>query len=280
MSFFKGRKAVLATMHGKEKVILPLMKELGIDVVVPQNFDTDRFGTFTRDVARAGDQIEAARAKALEAMNATGLDLAIASEGSFGPDRDIPFANSNLELVLLVDRQNNLEIHGHHKSFDTNMAGTYVSSVDEALDFARSVGFPEHAVIVRKNKDSKKQIHKGIKSEEELREVVQKMLSKFFVRRVYIETDMRAHMNPRRMQNIVHATKDLLRNIQSVCTECETPGFAIVDTTGSRVCTGCGIKTGTPLYAIKRCQKCLHELKELIDNSVTDDPANCPRCNP
>ena len=64
MSCFAGRTLVVATMHGKERVIAPLLEErLGVRCVVPAGFDTDRYGTFTRDVARAGDQLEAAREK-------------------------------------------------------------------------------------------------------------------------------------------------------------------------------------------------------------------------
>ncbi len=55
--YFRGRTAVLGTKHGKEQVIAPLLDEhLGVRVVVPDGFDTDRFGTFTRDVDRAGDE--------------------------------------------------------------------------------------------------------------------------------------------------------------------------------------------------------------------------------
>lgn len=44
---FVNRVAVLATMYHKEKVIAPILEqELGIKVIVPQDFDTDRFGTF------------------------------------------------------------------------------------------------------------------------------------------------------------------------------------------------------------------------------------------
>ena len=61
-NIFKGRKIVIATMHGKERVIEPLIRQvLDVDVVVPQHFNTDRFGTFSRDVKRKGTQLETAR---------------------------------------------------------------------------------------------------------------------------------------------------------------------------------------------------------------------------
>ena len=64
-ALFADRVGVLATMHQKEIVIAPLVEqELGVKVVVPENLDTDAFGTFTREIKRPGDQLEAARLKA------------------------------------------------------------------------------------------------------------------------------------------------------------------------------------------------------------------------
>lgn len=55
-------------MHQKEKVIAPLLEqELCIKVIVPQDFNTDIFGTFTRDVKRPGTQIATAKLKAEKA---------------------------------------------------------------------------------------------------------------------------------------------------------------------------------------------------------------------
>ena len=45
---FEGRKIVIATKHKKEQVIVPIVKnELGLNVFVSQDLDTDIFGTFT-----------------------------------------------------------------------------------------------------------------------------------------------------------------------------------------------------------------------------------------
>ncbi len=41
--YFKGRILVLATKHEKEKVMANILeKELGVQVVVPADFDTDK----------------------------------------------------------------------------------------------------------------------------------------------------------------------------------------------------------------------------------------------
>lgn len=281
MSLFNGRTAVLATMHGKEKVIAPILeKELGLKIIVPDNFDSDQFGTFTRDIARTGNQLDAARFKVHSAMKITGIDLGIASEGSFDTDTHIPFINSNLELILLVDDKNSLEIRGHHGSLETNIAGEYVSSVEEALNFAKKIGFPEHAIVVRKKEKSKYQIYKGIRTEEELRQRVYQLLGGFLTKKIYIETDMRAHMNPTRMENIAKATENLVLNIKSECPDCKTPGFSIIDVKKGLKCSGCGLLTDSPATYIKKCQKCNLEKGVPIENKNFEDPSNCNWCNP
>ncbi|MBE9170839.1 hypothetical protein IQ238_26120 [Pleurocapsales cyanobacterium LEGE 06147] len=155
-SLFSDRTAVLATMHHKERVIAPILnRDLGVKVIVPANFDTDRFGTFTRDIARAGNQLEAARHKAEKVLAVTGEGLAIASEGSFFPHPAFPFVACDRELVLLRDRVNHLEIVGEELSTETNYAHTSIQTIEETLEFAQKVGFLEHALVAMTCKDTR-----------------------------------------------------------------------------------------------------------------------------
>ncbi|MEI8130518.1 MAG: DUF6671 family protein [bacterium] len=281
MDMFTGRILVLATMHGKEKVIAPILeKQLGVKVIVPKDFNSDQFGTFTRDKKRTGTQLEAARLKVKTAMKTMGADLGIASEGSFGSDPNIPFVPSNLELILLVDEKNNLEIRGHSRSSDTNISGRYVKSIDEARAFAKQIGFPEHGLIVRKSEKSNRPLYKGIRTQEELEQRVHTLLRGFFAKKVYLETDMRAHMNPTRMQNIQNATEDLVKNIQSECPDCGTPGFVVVGTKGRLLCRHCKQETESPRAYIKKCQKCALEKEVPREDKIFEEPALCERCNP
>ncbi|HSM26634.1 MAG TPA: hypothetical protein VK855_00855, partial [Thioalkalivibrio sp.] len=56
-----GRTLVLLTRHGKERVIAPMLESaLGCRVDLVDGFDTDQLGTFTREIPRAGTQLEAA----------------------------------------------------------------------------------------------------------------------------------------------------------------------------------------------------------------------------
>ncbi|HEY9652262.1 MAG TPA: DUF6671 family protein, partial [Coleofasciculaceae cyanobacterium] len=148
-SLFTNRVAVLATMHQKERAIAPLLEErLGLKVIVPQDFDTDAFGTFTRDIKRPGTQLEAARLKAQKALAVTGETLAIASEGTFGPHPTFPYISLNRELVILLDQANALEIVGQEASTETNYAHQSVSTLEDAYKFADEIGFPEHGLVV------------------------------------------------------------------------------------------------------------------------------------
>ncbi len=278
---FHGRTVVLATMHGKEKVIVPILEsELGVKVILPENFDSDQFGTFTGDTARTGNQLEAARLKVQSAMKLTGAGIGIASEGSFGAHPSVAFMQSNLELVLLLDVKNNLEIRGHHRSSDTNMSGQYVSGPEEALEFAKSIGFPEHGVVIRKSEKDNQSIHKGVQSEYELIKQVESLLESFSTKRVFMETDMRAHMNPTRMEKIALATKDLVANINSRCPACETPGFVIFDVKNGLVCELCKLPTDSPLAYIRKCQKCGVEKTILREDKKYEEPGLCNWCNP
>lgn len=279
--YFKGRALVLATKHEKEKVMAQILeKELGVRVVVPADFDTDQFGTFTREIKRAGDQLEAARRKALAGMVHTGIDLGVSSEGSFGSHPEIPLVPSNFELTLLVDTANGIEIRGHSRSAKVNASGIYVSSIAEAKEVAKKWGFPEHGLVVR-NSENGSVVHKGITTYEELEERVRQLLEKFFEKKVFLETDLRAHMNPTRMENIRSATEDLVKNAKSLCPKCGCPGFVIIDVKRGLPCDGCGTATDMVFMCIYGCQKCKYEEKRLPPNTKkTADPSMCNYCNP
>ncbi|MCC3441281.1 MAG: hypothetical protein JGK01_05575, partial [Microcoleus sp. PH2017_03_ELD_O_A] len=138
LQLLRYRTAVLATMHQKERVMAPILeRELGVIISVPANFDTDAFGTFTREVKRLGTQIEAARQKAEKGLEVAGETLAFASEGTFGPHPMMPYLPANREIVILLDRANNIELVGESLSLETNYSHQLVASIEEAEDFAQ-----------------------------------------------------------------------------------------------------------------------------------------------
>ena len=61
---YSGREIVLVTKHKKEIVIKPLLeKETGCKVLVESDFDTDKLGTFSREIKRKKTQHKTALQK-------------------------------------------------------------------------------------------------------------------------------------------------------------------------------------------------------------------------
>ncbi|MGL5924253.1 DUF6671 family protein [Chroococcidiopsis sp.] len=283
-SLFIGRVAVIATMHKKEEAIAPIVEpELGVQCIVPNDFNTDIFGTFTRDIARPADQIATAKFKAKKALEITGETIAIASEGSFAPHPDLPFISSNQEIVVFIDTLNQLEIVGQEISTETNFNSQSVRTVEEAESFARKIGFPSHGLVVMLSSDSleRTEIFKGINTEEKLTEIVTFALSKSSTGKVHIETDMRALYNPTRMQNIAKATKNLIQKIHQRCPNCACPGFDAIAQRRGLPCGLCNLPTSAIRSVVYQCQKCSFQQEKLFPQGVkVADPAQCMYCNP
>jgi hypothetical protein len=281
---FNNRVGILATMHQKERVIAPLMKqELGIKIVVPHNFNSDIFGTFTRDVNRPGTQIVTARLKAEKALDITGETLAIASEGIFAPHPSFPYIYSNRELVILLDRENDLEIIGEEFSTETNFNHQVVENLQEAKDFARKVGFPEHGLVVwfSESTSNCSQIIKGIITKEKFVEAINLALNNSPDSKVHLETDMRALYNPTRMKNIEKATRNLIEKINNHCPKCSTPGWEITQRIPGLPCAICSMPTTITRAVIYQCKKCgFSEEKLVFDEIKFAGPAQCMYCNP
>ena len=281
---FNNRVAILATMHQKQQAIAPLLEpELGIKVVVPTDFNTDVFGTFTREIERPGTQIAAAKLKATKALELTGEKLAIASEGSFAPHPYLPYIYSNREIVILIDRENDLEIIGEEFSLETNFNHQVAEEIQQAYDFARKSGFPEHGLVISYRqivKDSS-EIIKGITTKEKLIEAWNWALHNSPDGKVYLETDMRAHYNPTRMKNISKATANLLSKIKNHCPQCHIPGFDITQRIKGLPCGMCGMPTSLVNSVIYQCQKCSYSQEKLFpDGREFADPGQCMYCNP
>lgn len=277
---FEGRKIVIATKHGKEEVIAPILKaELGLEGFVLEQFDSDVFGTFTGEVEREGNPIETLRKKAESAMNISGADLAIASEGSFGPHPSIFFVPAGDELMMLVDRKNGLEIVARSINTNTNFGSAEVHTEEELLDFAERVLFPSHALILSAAHEINGVFIKGITKRDVLVSSFHDLNKKN--KTVLVQTDMRAHYNPTRMKNIGVACHILIKNIKSACPVCSTPGFNVVDVWSGLPCSLCGRPTKSTLAHQYVCKKCGYEEKRYYPNlKLEEDPTFCDYCNP
>ena len=284
-SIFSGRRALLATKHGKEAAVAPALREsFEIEVVSARNLDTDVLGTFSGEIERKGTPLETAREKIeMAARLYPDHDLFLASEGSFGSHPSSPFLPYNTELIMLVDKRNGIEIIGQYGTTSTNMAGKDVGTLAEAIEFAGKVGFPGHAVIIKtgKGKPGKGLTFKDLNNSSALEVAVRFALSGNGGQPIHIETDMRADRNPTRMESIRMAVMDLISNMKSLCPECEWPGFTVTERVPGLPCANCGLPTRATLKYILRCNHCGYTEDKLYPNGKEqEDPTYCDHCNP
>ena len=284
MRAFAGAVAALGTRHGKERVIGPtLLEQLGVRVEVVSDLDTDRFGTFTREIPREGTAREAARAKARAAMAAYGhARFGLSSEGSFGPHPSFPFVARGVEVVLLVDRETGLELSGLDVTMETNFASTCVGTPGEALAFAGEVSFPSHGLILiaapQGKPDTALGMTKGIVDPAELEQTVQHALGQHG--RVWLETDMRAYLNPTRMRSIERATLALARAARSLCPTCARPGYVAVERVDGLPCADCGAPTGMARAEVLVCAGCGRREERPLEDVSYATAFECAYCNP
>lgn len=272
---------IIATMHGKESVIQPILeKQFQAQVSVCTGMNTDAFGTFTRDRKRPGDQLKTCILKAKAALKNSNADFAIASEGSFGNHPSCPFLPLNLEVVVLVGRDNNDVIIGESSTTDVLAAHTTVSSSQEALHFAEKFDFPRHGIIVRKHKSHVRSMRKDILDGQELVEAVETLLKRPFTKSVFLETDLRAHRNPTRMKNIEQATLNLLTNLANECPSCGKAGFRLLYQKSGLPCSWCNTPTHAPAVDVFGCFHCPFRQQKPCEGRVYAEPAECERCNP
>lgn len=279
-NMFGGRQLVIATRHNKEAVLQDLLEEhLFVAVHVPPHFDTDDFGTFSGEVEREQGPLDTARRKCVAAHVATGADLVLASEGSFGSHPSLGFIPADEEILLLKDFSRNLEIKARVVSTQTNFAANTYTDWEHVLYFASQVGFPSHALIVRSDKEDYTEIHKGINSWEALKESFFYFRSKS--KSVYVETDMRACYNPTRMKVIAEAGQKLIDHVYALCPACQYPGFTVMDVVKGLPCNQCHTPTQSPKAYIYLCQHCGHSAtQEYPLNKKLEEPMFCQQCNP
>jgi len=280
LKIYEDREIVLLTKHGKESVIKPILEdETGCKLVSDSRFDTDRLGTFSREVKRRKSQLETARIKIKKGMRRAKTDMGIASEGSFGlhPIVPIPW---NIEVVLLYDKRDKFEIYGVHESSDTNFDHKVIRSLEEAFAFAEKAGFPEHYLIIRPENAKSRHIIKDINSFEKLREAFDLCKKRSKSGNVFIETDMRAYANPTRMKNIEKATQNLMEKLLNFCPECGAPGFTVKESVKGLPCEMCGTPGDMTLKHVLECHRCNHRHEELHPNGKAAPAEYCHHCNP
>lgn len=97
--------------------------------------------------------------------------------------------------------------------------------------------------------------------------------------RAFLETDMRAHANPTRMENIRAAAEDLTRKVSSPCPACGAPGFWIIERAPGLLCEDCGAPTRQARSENLRCAKCAHQVAVARPEAAVPSQ-RCDYCNP
>ncbi len=277
---YRGQQVALLTQHGKERVIASVLDTaLGCRVERVTGYDTDLLGTFTRDIARAGSQAEAARTKARIGMKLSGLALGLASEGAFGLD---PFAGMfpwNVEILVFIDDWRGLEIVGVAQG-RANSAQLLSTGWSDVETFARAVRFPEHHLVVRPESENDARFRKGVAAWPELKAAYAWAVSQSPSGHVSLEVDLRAYANPTRLLNIRRAAVDLAKRLGSLCPACHVPGFWIVESVPGLPCEACKAPTRQIRAEIYGCLKCDHQAMRQHTDRKYADPAHCNDCNP
>jgi hypothetical protein len=277
---YAGRRVAFLTQHGKEQVVAPILQPgLGCVIEHVTGFDTDQLGTFTRELARPGSQLDAARRKARKGMELSGLSLGLASEGSFGPD---PFSGMfpwNLELLVWLDDSLGIEVVSMTQGAARS---SHLQSGDwaEVEAFAARMAFPSHQLVLRPQSLDDPRLHKGIADAGRLKACFDECLAQSSNRQVFIEVDLRAFANPSRMKHIEQAAHDLVQRIRSCCPACETPGYGVTERLPGLPCSGCGLPTTSYRAEVWSCLRCNYQSQKARTDRTHTDPGHCEYCNP
>lgn len=279
---YRGLWAAIATMHGKERAIAPsLCQWFNMTVTTAPGIDTDALGTFTGEVPREGTMLDAARVKARLAIKRTGAHLGIGSEGAFGPDPLIPFVAVGRELIVMIEAATGHEIVVQ-RTTPTNFDHVVTAPGADITTFLARVGFPSHAVIVRRDQPGNAaDIAKGVSDLFELSMEIIRMAALSSSGRVRIETDMRAQLNPTRMASIAWTARWLALRAARCCPQCCKPGFGLIEVERGLTCRDCGEPTQLIVAERHRCTSCGHSIRKRVRAShLRAEPTWCNACNP
>ena len=277
-SRYAGRRAALATRHGKQEVIAPVFRTVtGIEVELC-DVDTDAFGTFAGEVPRLDTPRNTAIAKARAAVDASGLRLGVASEGTIGPDPLLPFTTSDLEIITFVDADAGLVITEWETSTDIVAFRQTIRPTDDLGDVMVRADFPRHGLIVRSHEGPGALIVKGITQESELIAAIAECAA--LNGTVVVESDLRAQFSPSRMAVIASCAARLAERLATPCPECSSPGWGRIEPARGVPCAACGQEVASAVRADRLgCPACPAQ-REIPRSQMEINPRWCSFCNP
>jgi hypothetical protein len=275
---YRGAKAVIATKHNKGILVAPTFSK-HLDLSVEEvSVDTDELGTFSGEVERVGTVREVVIKKAELGISVSGNPIGIASEGSIGADPLLPFINSDIELMALVDQERALVIIESLRSTEIIAQTTKITKDLDITKFLTKADFPNHALILRSEDKPVSFCVKGINDLETVEKAIQQGLKDF--PSLVLENDLRSHFSPSRQKNIAALADKLALRLTHLCPECAAPGWGVIGHRKGLPCQECGeVAEGALAQEIQGCGRCeFTELGKSLAQSI--DPAQCQLCNP
>lgn len=278
---YRGAKIALATLHGKHDAIAPPFSvHVAARVIIAQGVDTDSLGTFTGETPRLGTMADVALQKAQLAVQATSVSLGLGSEGSYGPHPHFYFIPGGVEVLTLFDADRRIMVSESLIVDQTNFGQCTTEDGTDIDQFLDRVQFPSHAVIVSPA-EGNGPFMKGIRNRDDLLRAIRRASRLSNDGAALVQTDMRAHMNPTRMNEIGRLANKLAQRISTLCPACGAPGFGAVGSERGLPCTDCGTPTNWVIRTRLGCAACDYTLmRARSDGLERADPMYCPECNP
>lgn len=274
---YHGSTGILATKHHKEKILGPIFaQELNMHLVVPKDFDSDVFGTFTGEIERPFSQEITAYKKAEAALKDSAHSIAVSSEGSYNPHPFLSNATVHTEIVALVDAARGLQIKGTHTAVIETPLVQSVSNNKELRQTLRRLKAHNHSAIVRAQDANGLTIIKDL-SLEQIADNSRQYFTRFGT--FWLEEDLRFHKNPKRSPAIKKAAHDLIDKIRQVCPNCGQPGFVSQRASGNYPCALCQRPTSLPALKHLYCGACRHTDIKPFEH-FTISASYCDHCNP
>ena len=263
-------KIALLTKHKKAQQIQAVLSEYGKhELVVYEAFDTDQLGSFDGVHDRELSPQLCALKKAKLACEYTGLKQGIGSEGSFNGLAGI--GNSNEEIIAFVDLSNELEVFGVYRSM-IDLQVIRANDKDELLQ--RLNNFPSaQAWMLQSKHDSEVFTAKGLIGKEAILNAIDDHFP------AALTPDFRAMHCPRRQENIIKATQDLMRRLGAECPNCGHPNFVDDHVERGLPCELCLSPTKQVKATIATCGKCGHQ-KRFASEKKEASSFYCDFCNP
>jgi len=276
---FVGKTAWMATMHEKDEIILPTLKNgLGLKLAVVPNFNSDALGTFSGEIERPGNQLETALLKIDSAQKILPQEfIFLSSEGAFFPFPQMPLLTQNLELLILKNVSENFIIKGFCTEIGFPFWETVISNPSELVPYLKHRDFHSEGLILKTLFEDKWLVYKDFNSTDEVNLAFLQIQN--LNKSATLSPDLRAHRNENRRKNIIKAAEDLVKNAFSVCPSCKTPGFSVTKSIKGLPCGWCQMPTTLPKGEVLECQSCNHQEIRMLETKMAD-PKYCTFCNP